>query len=391
MKEIKLDINVFLYIIYLLIYVVTVSLYVFGNSISNFRYYFLFLLCIIGFFVIILAKRKSYKLINKSFLVSIIVAFFFLLFSYTSSLSVGIAVPFRTYVQISLFLFPTLYAFYISNFLSLDNIIKMMKITTIFLIVAYFFDKTEPNHHILNFFNIKNWLSIDYLKSNSFTESHNWSESFLQLFIFFYYFYKKISDNNLKKKLKPYMIITMIFTLLCFKRLSILIVLFFLFFGNKIMKKDSKKAYYIILTFFFVVSTIIYTKFMKNEIFDYNTVFRLTTGRNWILKMWEYRNYISFGYGSSMLVIGRYLEMDLVQIYLELNLFCLFLFIYCYFNISKNNLYCLFITFFAFINMLTASSLPWQISWVVMMLNIAAILKYENEIKKNNNYNGKEC
>lgn len=382
MKEIKLDINVLLYIIYLLIYVVTVSLYGFGNSISNFRYYFLFVLCIIGFFVVILTRRKNYKLINKSFLFSVIVAFVFLLFSYTSSLSVGISVPFRTYVQISLFLLPTLYAFYISNFLSLDNIIKMMELTTIFLIFAYFFDKTEPNHHILNFFNLKNWISIDYLKSNSFTESHNWSESFLQLFVFFYYFYKKISDSNKKKHLKHYMIINLIFTILCFKRLSILIVFFYLVFGNTIVKKKPKKFYYIILIIFFTISTVFYTKFMKNEFFDYNTVFKLTTGRNWILKMWEYKNYLSFGYGSSMLVIGRYLEMDLIQIYLELNLFCLFLFIFCYFNISKNNLFCMFITVFAFVNMLTASSLPWQISWVVMMINIAAILKYDNQFNK---------
>ena len=98
------------------------------------------------------------------------------------------------------------------------------------------------------------------------------------------------------------------------------------------------------------------------------------------------KGYLSYGYGTSMLVIGRYLEMDLVEIYMELNIFCLIIFIYSYFNICKKNIYANIIMIYVLANMLTASSLPWQISWVIMMINISFIVNFDsisnNSIKK---------
>lgn len=376
-----ININIIFYIIYLLIYVITVSLFGFGNSISNFRYYSLMLSCVISA-IMLLNKENKVTHVNKKFLLSIIVAIVFLIFSYQKSFLAGIPLSIRTYVQISLFLLPTLYAFYLSNMLNVDNLIKLMKISLVILIFAYFFDFKEKNHHILQFFSINNWLSIDYIHSNSFTESNNWSEAFLQLFLFFYYFYN--TKENKRKNLKPYMILSFVFTMLSFKRLAILVALFYPLFGKKIINWKTKKDYKYILTIFFTIGTIIYTKFMQGQFLDYDTVFGLTSGRNWILTLWQKKGYLSYGYGSSMLVIGRYLEMDLVQIYLELNLVCLVLFIYCFFNLCKKNMYLMSVMFFFFLNLLTSSSLPHQICWVILMISVATINKNEELIINEN-------
>lgn len=369
----KISIDVIFYCIYIIIYVIVVSLYGFGNSISNLRYYVLFFLCILAALVYMISKKGKNKFICKENLFSIIVGIVFLTFSIIKAKNVGMSVPFRTIVQISLFLLPTLYAFYVVNFISSVNIIRMMKMTTFILIIGYF---CEKSYKLLALLNINNWLHMQIF---NFTESANWAESFFQLFLFFYYIYHKDKIKN--KNLKFYYIISLIFTILCFKRLSVLFSFLVLFFGDKIIKKgDFKKNHKILITILFTISTIIYTLFMKGYIFDYDTVFKLTTGRNWILKMWEFTGYLSYGYGSSMLIIGRYLEMDLIEIYMELNIISLILFIYCYFNICKKNIYSNFIMVYVFLNMLTASSLPWQISWVVMMININYISNYNEKI-----------
>lgn len=379
MRDKTINVNILFYLIYLLIYVFTVSIYGFGNSIANFRYYALMILCVAsGIIVLVSKKENSIQFINKQFLLSIVVAVVFLFFSYQKAIVAGIPLSIRTYVQISLFLLPTLYAFYLSNYLNVDNLIKLMKFTLIILVFIYFFDFQEKSHHILQFFSIKNWISIDYLHSNSFTESHNWSEAFLQLFLFFYYFYN--SNEKKRKDLKSYMIISFIFTMLSFKRLAMLIAFFFFIFGKKIINWKTNRDYKYVLTIFFFVGTILYTKFMQNKFLDYNTVFDLTSGRNWILMMWQMKGYLSYGYGSSLLVIGRYLEMDLVQIFLELNIFCLLIFIYCFFNLCQKRMYSISIMFFFFLNLLTSSSLPWQICWVILMISIATINKEENLI-----------
>lgn len=391
----KVNINIFAYIIYLLIYVITVSVYGFGNSISNFRYYSLFFLCVVSFFIIFLAKKQTKKvLINKSLLISLLVSIVFLVISYHKAIEVNMMVPLRTYVQISLFLLPTLYAFYVSNFISKEDIIKMMKITLIILIFAYFFDFQEPNHQILQFFKPENWLSIDYIHSNSFTESNHFSEAFLQLFFFFYYcMHSNKMNSGDKKAIKIYQNLSFIFTIFSFKRLSVLISILVLLFGKYIINKDFKRNHFYIFTTLFTIATVVYTKFMMGDFLNYNTVFDLTSGRNYILGLWELHNYTSYGYGTSLLVIGRYLEMDLVQIYMELNLFSLIIFILFYFYICKKNLYINAIMLYFFLNMLTASTLPQQIGFLIMIISIAFIKKIEKESKSyeiNYDYNVKE-
>ncbi len=378
-------IDIILFFIYVTVYATVVSIYDFGQPIANLRYYVLFFLCILSAIVYLVSKKTNdKKIFGKENLYLIIVSLIFLIFSYIKASSVSMSLNLRTFVQISLFLLPTLYSFYAVNFISKKNIYTILKITLIILIVTYFFGMREIKHNLFEFFKLSNWLSIDYFHSISFTESHDWAETFLQLFLFFFFAYHKDKSD---KSLKKYCITSLIFTLLAFKRLGMLFAIFICFFGKKIIdKKDFKKSHKIILTTVFCISTILYLSFMKGETFDYNTVFNLTSGRNWKLKMWEMKGYLSYGYGTSMLVTGKYLEMDLVEIYMELNIFCLIIFIYSYFNICKKNIYANVIMIYVLANMLTSSSLPWQISWVIMMINVSFIVNFDsingNSIKK---------
>ena len=129
---------------------------------------------------------------------------------------------------------------------------------------------------------------------------------------------------------------------------------------------------------------------MMGQMFNNIDLFSLTTGRNYILSLWEAKNYFSYGYGTSLLVINRYLEMDLLQVLLELNIISVFIFCFCYFRVAKKSLYSFLIMFYAFSNMLTASSLPYSLGWILLFITVFCISsdKCEDEgIKININYN----
>lgn len=128
-----------------------------------------------------------------------------------------------------------------------------------------------------------------------------------------------------------------------------------------------------LLSILFTAATVLYTEFMKGDLFPGFDVYNFTTGRDYILSLWERIDYISYGYGSSMVLIGRYLEMDLVQIYMELNILALFAFAFVFFKIAGTNVYSVVTMTYAFLNMLTASSLPGSLSWIIVFITIASV------------------
>ena len=128
-----------------------------------------------------------------------------------------------------------------------------------------------------------------------------------------------------------------------------------------------------LFTILFTVGTILYTKFMQGEIFINIDVYKFSTGRDYILSLWEKKDYLSYGYGTSMLVIDRYLEMDLIQIYMELNIIALFVFCFAFFKIAGSKIYSILIMLYTFVNLLTASSLPWSLGWIILLLTVVLI------------------
>lgn len=381
-------INIFLYILYIITYSAMVVYQGMGNSISNWRYYILAIATIVSFISMMIVNGVKFykkKIFGKELLFTIITAIIFLLISIFKAINAKVFLHYRTFVQISLFLLPSLYAFFIINIFSIKTIFRLFEITTIIIIILYF---QESRHTIFDFFKFENWKNINFFESRSFTETHNFAEMFLQLFLFFYYFKDLCSNHIEKKTLTIFSIITFIFTILSFKRMGVLFAIFIIIikhlkriinYYNKVKFKPA-----LLLGIVFTILTMIYTLFMQGKIFTNVDVFKLTSGRSWIMSLWANQNYLSYGYGSSMLIIGRYLEMDLIQIYLELNVFALFLFCFTFLRIAKKNIYANIIMIYAFMNLLTSSSLPWTGGWVVMLISIACISsdKVENENKK---------
>lgn len=388
MNEIKKDefFTILFFLIYVIIYILSISIFGMGNSYANIRYYFLIFSIIIN--LIILLKKKGLfnkKTIANNLLYPVILSLIFIFISYFKATSVGYGLSFRTIVQSSYILLPALYAYCIINNLPMKSIVKLMSITTIITVILYF---TDDNHMLLDFLDLSKLLSIDFIRFRSFTESGICSEIFLQLYLFFVVVGK---CDEYKKSAAFYRKICFVFTLLCFKRLAILFLIL-TFILNKFIKlsKTFKKNHNIILSIFFTIATLLYTKFITGEIFTNVDTYKFSTGRDFIMKLWSYKNYFSFGYGTSLLVINRYLEMDFVQIYMELGIIAVFLFCYCYSKLLNKKYYSYFIIVYTFANLLFSSSLPSTLPWTILLINITCIssekiIKNDSNREKNEN------
>lgn len=367
----------FLYALFVICYLVTVLVWGMGSSLSQIRYYLLMIATLVAGFNLLLSRNKLN--FGKGLLLVVPLGILFLFLSIQRANEVHHEILFRTYVQISLIVLPALYVLFLINLLKLSSLIKMMQFTLICLVIIYFM---EPGHRILDFVNISNWAKVSIIHSNSFTESDICSEAFLNLFVFFN-FYKNAKGKEINhKNLEVCYRISLIFTILCFKRLAMLFVICIIVLDKIIDWRGHISKYLVpFMSIFFTVATVLYTEFMKGNLFSGFDVYKFTTGRDYILFLWKKLDYISYGYGSSMVLIGRYLEMDLLQIYLELNVFALLVFSFVYFKIAGTNVYSVMIMTYAFFNMLTASSLPGSLSWVIAFITISTVSsdKFEKE------------
>ena len=382
-------INAIIYGAYIISYLTVLIIYGMGTSVANIRYYLLFGAVLVAGLTMLITKGKE-KIYGKTVLSIVFLSVFLLIMSYVKAKSVGMPLVMRTYIQISLILLPALYSFELINLFSIKSINKLMKFTLFFLILMYLL---EPKHNLIQLLTLKNWLAIDIFHSVSFTESNICSESFLQLFLFFLFFSDAQDDdlsiNNKNNKLC--LILSFIFTILSFKRLGLVFAIAMIFVKKFVdIRAEISKKNIFIFTLIFTLLTFFYTKIMMGEMFANLDLFKLTTGRNYILSLWEAKNYFSYGYGTSMLVIDRYLEMDLLQIFLELNIISVFIFCFCFFINAKKNLYSFMIMFYAFANMLTASSLPYSLGWILLFITVFCVSTdkcKEEGIKININYN----
>ena len=357
-----------IYVLFVSSYFIVLSISGMGGTYSKLRYFILTIAIVISGICLFL-KKSSIK--YKNMLLVIPLGIIFYLISLFRAGEAHHALVFRTYVQISLIVLPALYAMLLLNLLNLKQITTILEFTLCFAILAYFF---ESGHQIKDFLILENWKTISFLHSNSFTESNLCSEIFLNLFLFFNFYKNNNFSGSNPKYLKLCYYLSFIFTILSFKRLAVIFAILIMIISYFINLNCSiPKKYSCLFSIAFTLLTILYTEFMKGNLFSWIDVYTFTSGRDYILSLWKQLDYLSFGYGSSMVLIGRYLEMDLVQIYLELNLFAVFLFSWVYFRIAGNNLYSLIIMVYCFFNMLTASSLPGSLSWIIVFLTVKSI------------------
>lgn len=363
-----------MFAIYLLIYLILFIFYEQKKYIFDCRHYVLFFVTFVsGLSILLMYGKNGYKKIKykDNYQYVIFTALFFLIYSFIKCIYIESNFNFRTVVQISLFLIPTIYAMNIVNILSDKELLKLMKLSTIIFICMYF---TEPRHNLFQFFNINNWLDVDFLSFYGFNESHICAESFLQLFLFFFYIYYFVEKKDTKeyKNIGLFMIANAIFTILSFKRLSILFIFLLWIFKNKISFSKEIKKSDILIALLFVILTVYYTKLLTGEVHSFIDINKFSTNRAWILSLWSEKNYFSYGYGTSLYVIGRYLEMDLIQIYLEIGVVSLFIFCFSYFKLCKKRAYSNVIMLYVMFNLLTSSTMPWSTGWVFLLINIFA-------------------
>lgn len=370
-------INIFFYFLFVIVYFYVLVRYGMGTTQGNIRYILLLIAIVFAFLSIFFKYKKDQinKLYGKKLLFIIPLCFVIVVYSFFKAKNIGYNFSYRTLVQTSLILFPSLYVFCFINLFSTKSIVNMMKVTTVILILAYFF---EGGHGIFDFFNISNWSSLSF--KYSFLESNICSGPFIYLFLLFNYFVESKEYDFDKKRLNIYRIVTLIFSILCFKRLGMLFVIV-MFFINRFVNWDKKisNKIFIIVGILFAVVTVLYTKFMEGTLLPQINVYQITTGRNYILSLWKNAEYLSYGYGTSMLVIGRYLEMDLVQMYLEMGFLITLLFCLSFFKIAQNKLYSLVIMTYAFLGLLTASMFPSILSTILLLINISIVSS--NKIK----------
>lgn len=350
------------------------------GSVDNIRYIVILLSVIIYYISLFLMKAYTHSLytqLQKNFFVILILLGLLYLFSVLQAGSVDMRIGLRTYVQLMLLLIPVVYAFGIVNIFSIYTLQRLFCLILVIHICIYVFLEIG----VSNFFNLNNFIHISFMQSNSPYESNATPGGFIAIFIFLNYFRHFYKNKTQSTILNICWIISFLFVLLTFKRPMILFALcvFFVdcFFP---LRKKIKPVWIFISSLFFTVITFIYTKILKGEIVIPGlNLYDFTTGRTYILSLWKDFGFLSFGYGSSFELIGRYLEMDLVQMAMEIGYIAVFCFALTYFYIARNNFYSFLIIFFQFVNMLVGSSIPDVLQWTLFFVTIFAIVKSEND------------
>lgn len=320
-------------------------------------------------------KNRDY-IFKKELIILLIICAIFLLYSGYLAHKSNVPIARRTYVEILYLVIPALYAFCIVNTYDFNQIEKLMKITFWSYLILYMYS--------INIFavSINDILNISFIKSTSYFESSIFAFPMLVLFFFFSYYRK--NKNN-----KYYWIGSFILTLLTFKRMIMVwaIVLFIL--DNIIeLRVIVKKRWKYILAAIFIFATVIYYQALCDTGLGKFIVDTLgvdlesgTMGRKWFLSLLFNRKYSTFGYGSSSIVLGeifnigdiKYLEMDLVKIYLELGIICLSIFTIYLWKITKDNLFSIVMMLSIFMNSLVSHSLTNPFEWTIVYLTIIYI------------------
>ena len=157
-----------------------------------------------------------------------------------------------------------------------------------------------------------------------------------------------------------------------------------------------KKRWIIISKIFFVIATIIWSILLNDSMISiiqqtYGVNLNdFTESRTWLYNALINSGYKTSGYGTTTIELGkawfnsgeRYLEMDLVKIYLEVGIIGLCLFVNNYFNLVRYNLYNFLMMITIFVTLLFSSSLAEPTYWAGIMIIMGLNIYYKNDIGK---------
>ena len=125
-----------LYVLFVLCYLMVLLIWGMGSSFSQIRYYILMFATVVAGLSLI--RRRKTIIYGKNLLLVIPLGLLFLAISLQRANEAQHVLLFRTYVQISLIVLPALYAMFLLNLLKIESLMKLMEITLICTVIAYF-------------------------------------------------------------------------------------------------------------------------------------------------------------------------------------------------------------------------------------------------------------
>lgn len=350
---------IFSYLLASTIYYVSTAIWGMTN---NIRYIGLFFAIITNFIIFFIKFYKIGfdKIIGKNLFFILLLGIYLIIASIIRVKKNQVTLSSRVWIQTAYLIIPALYAFTLTNLLNKKIVINLVKYTFVLSCILYIHE-IGPS----SFFSISNWTSISFGQSDSMFESSDFSGVFtISLFYFYWDRFVLLKEEN-----KLWFWLSMIFAILSWKRLSVVFIILLWGLGKFVnIKKNISRVIPIFTGALFGLITIMYTLFVEGVYNPLNlNVYEFTKGRDYTLKLWSNYGYMSYGYGSSYELLQRYLEMDLVQMYLEIGIIAVVLFGIVYFSLAKKSLFAYTIMLYEFLNMLTASSLPSVFEWCLVL------------------------
>lgn len=357
-------INILLLVLVYFFRSITDALYV-SKNISNISVNFKYILMIISiiFCAIQLRKKEKTYIFNKELISIIIVVISFLFITLLYAINGGDFYT-ESIAELIKLIIPIVYTFFIINVFSFEDIYYSMIGILICSFCGYILEIG------IDKFTINNIITMNFDSSYSPFESHYFSGASIALCTFFMYYRK----NKLLK------LLSLLFVICTFKRLSIVfaLILLVLPYFIDINKKVGKKVR-IFMSILFILITLVYYYLMlpSSASIFYNifgkTQAEFTMTRSNFLAQILYGDYSSSGIGSITHFFGKTIEMDLIQIYLEVSIIGLIIFVWNYWKCAGNKLYTYFYMTFQFFNMVTSHSLDNPFNWTLVFIIIGCI------------------
>lgn len=278
------------------------------------------------------------------------------------------------------YLMSLLYAFVLINLMEFDDIYRLMACALLLSIFGWFLE----NGNII--FNFSYYSRISFAGSYSPFESSYFAAPSINCCAFFLYY----------RKNKWLSLLSFLFVLLTFKRPQIIFaIVFFLlpFFANP--NKPVKKSIHFAMCIIVIICTVFWYWLMMPEyewLIEAVTgqgTHALTSGRSIVLRNVLDAGYISRGLGSTNLLVGRGIEMDLVAFMMEMSFPVMALFVFCFASVSGRKLYPVIVMLYRLFSAMTGSGL-YNVMGVLLLylffgsvnyLNVDALQKTERNRK----------
>ena len=357
-------INILLLVLVYFFRSITDALYV-SKNISNISVNFKYILMIISiiFCAIQLRKKEKTYIFNKELISIIIVVISFLFITLLYAINGGDFYT-ESIAELIKLIIPIVYTFFIINVFSFEDIYYSMIGILICSFCGYILEIG------IDKFTINNIITMNFDSSYSPFESHYFSGASIALCTFFMYYRK----NKLLK------LLSLLFVICTFKRLSIVfaLILLVLPYFIDISKKVGKKVRIFMRMLLILITLVYYYLMLPSSASIFYNIFgktqaEFTMTRSNFLAQILYGDYSSSGIGSITHFFGKTIEMDLIQIYLEVSIIGLIIFVWNYWKCAGNKLYTYFYMTFQFFNMVTSHSLDNPFNWTLVFIIIGCI------------------